>query len=334
MQFGGDMLGKGVYGCTFEPAPPCEGGSVFRKVAGAPAVAKITSEDITDELAIGKAIMRLPLASQYFALPTASCNPQMPIVDPDARGCQVITEAGEGTKLSMLIMPAAGQQLIKYGLELERLAANYRRIFIHLLEGAVIYQDAGYIHNDIHMGNILVDDRGVARYIDFGLAFKISDIRQWEDAQLGTRFRPKYVWQAPEVHAWRMMLNGVRLVDGVRQLKEINPEYTRLEDQYPGRKSALVALSDLMTSVVRRDGGGFVREYGKRFDSWRIGLCMWFLWDDMLRWSAFVRTPLYAERNLIRKVLGGLTEFDPRRRFTVQEALVVLDPKNRLNAQA
>ena len=297
---------------------------------------KITSEDDSDELAIGKAIMALPLAGQYFALPSAGCRPQMPIIDPEAKGCRVITESGEGTKFSMLIMPDGGQQLLKYGLDLQRLAANFKRIFIHLLEGAVIYHKAGYVHNDIHMGNILMDDAGVARYIDFGLAFRMADVKRWDDANLGTRFRPKYVWQAPEIHAWRMVLNGVRLADGVRQLKEINPEYGKLEHQYPTRKNAVTALADLLTSskeVARRDGVEFIRKYGTRFDAWRIGLCMWFLWEDLLAWNPFVQTAIYRERELIRRALGGLTDFDPRKRLTVGAALAVLDPNNRFSGK-
>lgn len=332
-QDGGALLGQGKYGCTFEPAPRCAGGRVFKQIDGFPAVGKITSEDDDDELHIGKTIMALPLAAQYFALPSAGCKPQMPVLDPDAKGCRVITESGRGTRFSMLIMPAAGQQLLKYGLNLSRLADTFRRIFVHLLEGGIIYQRAGYVHNDIHMGNVLVDDKGVARYIDFGMAFQIKDVRVWSDSNLGTSFHPKLVWQAPEVHAWRMMLNGMRLEAGVAQLKELNPEYAQLEHQYPTRMTALAALTDLMRkskAVAQKDGGSFVQTYGKRFDSWRLGLCMWFLWSDLLKWGPFVSTPLYGERDLIRRVLGGLTDFDPRTRFSMADALRLLEPKNRL----
>jgi hypothetical protein len=179
------------------------------------------------------------------------------------------------------------------------------------------------------MGNVLVDDKDVARYIDFGLAFRINDIHVWEDSNMGTTFRPNYTWQAPEVHAWRMMLNHVRIEDGVTQLKYHNSEYAQLEHQYPARKTAHAALTDFMKTskfVMQKDGGGFLRTYGKRFDSWRIGLCMWYLWSDLLKWTPFMQTPLYGERDLIRKILGGLTDFDPRTRFSLEEALRLLDP--------
>jgi len=327
MQSGGTLIGQGVYGCTFDPAPPCAGGPVFKKHRDKDIVGKIVSDDPTAELDIGKAIMSLPLASAYFALPSASCKPQMPVLDPDAKGCRVLTESGEGTKFSMLLMPDGGLPIIKYAQDQNRLAKNYKRIFIHLLEGGAIYQNAGYVHNDIHMGNILVDDAGVARYIDFGLAFRPDSVKKWEDSNLGTEFKPQYFMQAPEVHAWRMYLSGIRLADGVATIKELHPEYRQMEQQFPKRKDAVTALRDLMMQEAHDSGALFIRKYAKKFDSWRIGLCMWLFWNDMLMAGI---TSLYQERDLIRQVLSGLTEFDPRKRLTITEALRILDPNNRM----
>jgi len=331
-QTGGKLLGQGVYGCTFEPVPFCAGGSVFKTVDGMPAVGKVTTDDISDELSIGKAIMALPLAKQYFALPTLECKPAMPINDPDVKECSVIQEADKDETFSMLIMPSAGISLSKYALDLHRMATNYKRIFTHLLEGAVIYQNAGYVHNDIHLGNILVDSANVARYIDYGLAFKLADVKTWDDANLGSQFKPKYVWQAPEVHGWRMILNRIRLSDGIEQLKDINPEYSQFEHQFPQNNTVTACLRSLFINsefVNKRDGAGFVQAYGKKFDSWRIGLAMWFIWSDLLKSLSFMATPLYGEGRLIRSVIAGLVDFDPRKRLTVGQALALLDPKSR-----
>jgi hypothetical protein len=339
-QVGGRLLGEGVYGCTFEPAPRCAGGNVFRTINGLPAVGKVTTEDITGELKIGRAIMGLPLAAQYFALPSVGCivNREDVHQDPDASKCDILNkESRFVSKFPMLVMPAAGKTMDRWSSNMERAATYFERILKHLLEGMIIYQNAGYIHNDIHMGNILVDDISVARYIDFGLAFRLADIRTWADTGMGTRFKPKYVWKPPEVHAWAMMMNGVRLADGVRQLKGINPEYERLEMQFPSRKSALDSLTEFMersSTVAKRDSGAFIQTYAKRFDSWRIGLCMWMIWDDLLRWPGFRATPLWNRRDLIRRVLGGLTDFFVPTRFTAEEALRILDPTNRLAASS
>jgi hypothetical protein len=335
-QSGGRLLGQGVYGCTFEPAPRCAGGQVFSRIQGLPAVGKVTVEDPKEEVGVGRAIMALPMAKQYFALPTESCKPAFPIADEQAESCRFLDD--EETKpvdLAMMVLPMAGQTLLKWSMDRPRLAANYRRLFVHLLEGMVIYQGAGYVHNDIHQDNVLVDGAGVARYIDFGLAFKVADVRTWRDANLGIRFKPKYVWQPPEVHLWRMIMNGVRVADGVAQLKEVNPEYDQMEQLLPVRKSALAALTGLAntsSSIRRKDGGAYVRAYGKRFDAWRIGLCMWMLWVDLLAWSDINKTPLWDQRDEIRRVLNGLTQFDPRDRITAAQALAELDPRSRLIA--
>ena len=329
-QVGGHLLGQGVYGCTFDPAPRCAGGKVFKRVGDLPAVGKVTVEKTGEELAVGRAIMALPLAGNYFALPTESCRPEATLRDPEASNCRVMEEEGRSAKYTMLVMPAAGQQLLRWAENLDVLAASYIAMFAHLLEGIIIYQEAGFVHNDIHMGNVLVDERGVGRFIDFGLAFKPAEIQEWEDSHLGTRFRPKYMWQAPEVHAWRMRLNGMPVMAGCAQLLAANHELQRIENQFLTRKRAVEALGEFLESTNPDDGVGFLRQYAKGFDCWRIGLMFWLLWDDLLAWSGFQQTALWERRDLVRQVLCGLTDFDPRVRWSAAQALAALDPNNRL----
>jgi hypothetical protein len=53
------------------------------------------------------------------------------------------------------------------------------------------------------------------------------------------------------------------------------------------------------------------------------------LWYDLLVWSEFRNTPLWNQREEIRRVLNGLTQFDPRDRITAAHALAELDPRSR-----
>ncbi len=323
-QVGGRLLGKGVFGCTFEPAPRCAGGRVFKEIGGLPAVGKVTIEDGDEELKIGRAIMSLPLAKQYFALPTAGCVPATPIEDPDAAKCGILTDRGEKTTLTMLLMPSAGSTLSRL-VEHDKkwITANYVRMFRHLLEGIQIYQDAGFVHNDIHDGNILVDGGGVARFIDFGLAFQMADVNRWEDANLGRSFKPKYVWQAPEVHAMRMYFAGIPTATGVAELLRVNQDYVDIERRFPTRMRCVDALTRFMREdeAVRAGGTAVVQAYGKRFDWWRIGFCMFIVWSDLLTWPGFWESDLYRQRDRILTVISGLTEFDPRRRWSPAQAL-------------
>lgn len=334
LQYGGRLLGTGVHGCTFDPAPRCAGGSVFQKVHGVPAVGKVTNDYVEDELSIGRSLMRLPLGPQYFALPTQHCTPALPVKDKDAGECDILGEEENQKRLTVLAMPYAGMELLKWIPNNPlRAAENYERMFIHLLEGILLYQEKGIVHNDIHMGNIMVDEMGVARYIDFGLAYYAKQAVDLETANLGSRFRPQYVFQAPEIHAWRMMINKVPLIDGMRQLYDVNPEYGRMEHQFPKRLPAMAALEGLMNhnDAFRTENfAAFIRTFWNKIDAWRIGLCMWLLWDDLLHWPWIKKSDLWKRRDVIRQVLGGLTEFDVRKRMTVSDALRVLDPKNRM----
>jgi hypothetical protein len=333
-QRGGRLLGQGVYGCTFSPAPRCAGGKVFKEVGGLPAVGKVTIDDPEEEIGIGRAIMRLPAATAYFALPSETCEPAMPVQDPDVAACKVIKEAPIGSSFSLLAMPAGGEAFSRWvAADKARTAAHFKRIFIHLLEGMIIYQKAGYVHNDIHDANVLVDAKGVARYIDFGLAFHLPDVKTWDDANLGRTFKPKYFWQAPEVHLARMFMSGVSIQRGIQQLKEISPEYTRMEMQFPGRptmEASFTALATRSRSFLARDWDAFVRAYAPAFDWWRVGLLMWDTWDNLLAWSGLRETELWAERELIRKVLAGMTTFSPQQRMSPATALRLLDPTNKL----
>jgi serine/threonine protein kinase len=322
-QVGGRLLGRGVFGCTFDPAPPCAGGRVFKEIEGAPAVGKVTVEDPDDELAVGKAIMSLPLARQYFALPTAGCTPVTPVNDPDVKRCGIITDRGEKTTLSMLLMPAGGSPLSRV-IEADKpwMASHFVRLFVHLLEGMQIYHEAGIVHNDIHDGNILVDSRGVARYIDFGLAFRPAAVERWEDSNIGRSFRPKYVWMPPEVHAMRMYFSGVSTATGVTELFRINRDYATMERLFPKRARCVDALTRFMIDERMKGGVQFIQEYGKRFDWWRIGFCMFVVWTDLLTWSGFWGTPLYrTQRDRVLTVIGGMTEWDPRLRWSPARAL-------------
>lgn len=325
-QVGGRLLGKGVFGCTFDPAPRCAGGKVFKEIGGMPAVGKVTVEDAADELEIGRIIMALPLAKQYFALPSAGCVPATPFDDPDVKKCGILTDRGEKTTLSMLLMPAGGMPLSRV-VESDKAwaAANFVRTFVHLLEGMEIYQGAGIVHNDIHDGNILVDRRGVARFIDYGLGFQLAKVRAWEDANLGRTFKPKYVWTPPEIHAMRMYFGGISTEAGVAELFRINADYGALERMFPKRMRCVDALKRFMTSRI--GGVQMIQEYGKRFDWWRIGFCMYVVWSELIAWSGFWETPVYrAQRDTVLRVISGMTEWDPRLRWRPTEALEVLRP--------
>lgn len=337
-QAGGALIGKGEYGCIFAPAPRCAGGHVFERVGGAAAVGKVTEKDwISDsELRISKAISVLPLAKNYFAVPVEECTPATPIADPDVGKCSALREwEREKAPVTMAVMPAGGVTLQKWAdSNLRRAANQYENLFIHLLEGMIIYQSAGFVHNDIHWGNILVDERGVSRYIDFGLAFRPAGVRRWADTKLGLTFKPEYIWQAPEIHALRMYRDRRTVAEGARLLREKSEEFGQLERTFPRRQRLEDAMGEFLRRVDQSEEGlvAYIRENGARLDWWRLGLCMWQMWTDMMMdLSDFTAMPVYRERReVLMRVVDGMTRFNPAERMSPVMALGLLKPRGRL----
>ena len=99
-----------------------------------------------------------------------------------------------------------------------------------------------------------------------------------------------------------------------------------MEHYFPSRPTAQMALTRLMNNLDPYDSVGFVRKHGKKIDSWRIGLCMWIIWDELLHWVPITKTAVYEEKELIMKVLRGLTDFDPQTRLSVGEARALFGP--------
>jgi hypothetical protein len=324
-QKGGRFVGKGAYGCSFTPAPSCASGKKYTS-SGSPTLGKIVYDDVGDEYDISKIVMGLSDASTFFAAPTRSCVPALPIDDPEAAKCVLKHMKGTATP-TMLIMPYAGDPLVSWSTNLVVLAQNLLPMMRHLLKGIQLYQGADIVHNDIHMGNIVVDKARVARFIDFGLAFRKSKVRGFEEAHHNRDFSPHLIWHPPEVQAMRIALGGLRMEESVAKMKDENHDLVTIGSQFNERLSG--SLLAAMTRFVRDHGslsyGAFVRQYGFAFDCWRIGLCFWYMWNDLVEWSGLQFMPVWAHRDVIRAVISGLTDFDPRSRFTVEGALARLD---------
>jgi hypothetical protein len=303
-------------------------------------------EDVEREVAIGVKIMALStLSSKYFAVPTEECEPILSLQDTNAQDCSIIRKAlkkandrGTPTRLSMMLMPMAGEIFNKWVSNIDKSYGLYEKTFVHLLEGMVLYQRAGYIHNDIHGANILVDSQNVARYIDFGRSFHIKEVRSLDTVHLGKSFAPSYTMYSPELHLIEALMDGISPEHGIVSL--VHAQYTyydalahhflrpdvRTMRNWKPLLTLFHTMDDTDINMKTKRILEFVRTYAKLFDSWRIGILMWVPWYDFLRHGK-VMNPV------LRGVLDGLTKFDVRDRWTAEKALGVLSPSNPILAQ-
>jgi serine/threonine protein kinase len=230
----------------------------------------------------------------------------------------------------MLIMPMAGNTLYKTMHDRSWMGSNFIKLFAHILEGMVIYQRAGYVHNDLHTENILVDRAGVARIIDFGQSFNLRETPTWHDIAVSKQFRPKHAYP-PEALLWQMLRNGIRVSEGVKEIYEKNDLWRQLERAFPQRASLQRAVEDVLEEIptIRSaTGRSYLQEWATQFDSWYIGLDMWDAWFYLVSWPAVSGTAVWGQREIVRRVIGALTDFNPKKRLSAREALLLLDPGN------
>lgn len=159
------QLGKGAFGCAYKP-PVCT--SVFDTGDPNYLVGKIaTPEGVKKEIAVSKILTPCQACSDYFGILTGnSCDPT--ITSELKKECHIID--AEPKLVKSYSSKYGGIPLNKY-LEANKVSMDWLYDqYAHLLEGLVILKGYKILHRDIKSDNILVDEKGVCRIIDFGMS--------------------------------------------------------------------------------------------------------------------------------------------------------------------
>jgi len=173
------QLGKGTYGCAYQP-PVCT--SAFDTGDPAYLVGKIATPDgVKKELAVSKILTQCPACANYFGILTGnSCDPA--ITSKLKKECPIVEEEPDIVK--SYSSKYGGVSLSTYvknnTITMDWIYDQYT----HLLEGLVILKGYGILHRDIKQDNILVDDKGVCRIIDFGISLIKPDAVSLDKSKL------------------------------------------------------------------------------------------------------------------------------------------------------
>ncbi len=189
---GGNLIGKGTYGCGFFPGFRCNDVSTRDKTV----LTKLMLKDFAeDELEKAKKIRTVDPQMKYSNYPYKSCKPNMTNINtymdegfkecffldtkfnnPESvkyyinNGDLVFLQSKYGGKSLNTIMVEEYNQLIP---SLPRIYNIYKN-FNNILKGIEYYQKQNFIHFDIKDDNI-VCDKSVCRMIDFGLSQNLKD---------------------------------------------------------------------------------------------------------------------------------------------------------------
>ena len=157
------VIGKGSYGCVYKPTLKCKGEKKQR-----PGVSKLLLKKAAkDEYERTANINKIHNYRNYYIIPEHRCVAS----EPYPESCDINST---GNDMNLLFYNDGGKDLEeilasgKYSFE--QIMFSMQNIF----RGITLMNKEGKYHNDIKPANIVVDEHGKFRLIDFGLASDLS----------------------------------------------------------------------------------------------------------------------------------------------------------------
>ena len=192
----------------------------------------------------------------------------------------------------------------------------------------------GCIHNDIHSNNIVLGPN--PRLIDFGRSYMYNSIDKELVTELtGVEYNPSLGQISPEItmhHGIDHRLTVKHVIDDIVKEKSGLANAEKVLGISRTRQAA--ALRDFWEnskSVQARDWVTFYNLYWPKVDSWSIGANLLSALKKLLLTKGFVESREWIQKQgIIKEVLRGLMQADPRARLDCVNALAIYDPMNAL----
>ena len=328
---GGKLLGQGWYGCAVSEPLPCKYPQ-FIPGASENDITKIgRSADLREEVMVSNILKEITFARNYFVIIKGQpCQPSIKSlkVEPDLKKCDVVVSKGLDT-LSVIRMDYGGVALHTY-----RFRPTTFDLFTfgtRLLEAATILVTHGIVHCDLHQGNILIDNYGIPRIIDFGLAIikkYVSSKKAADD--LTYPYDPTYLQQPPELALFHAALErrnvNVTMHDIMQRKKTCNILYMSFGVTKEEQLAELEKFSVESAAFRNLSLEEYWAHYWSKFDAWSIGNTLLFVMNDLLKVGYDAHPTYKKHKGTMRKVIRGLLAMDPRNRYDAVDALAEWNP--------
>jgi serine/threonine protein kinase len=199
---GGTFLGEGTYGCTFSPAIPCQVESVMddlsrpRKINKKLTKVYSTQSDLQSEWKYAKILKQVDPKQEYFIYPRERCEIQRKIIEkqPNANQCNLIKQSPKSS-FPALQMMYGGMTFEQYVRTKQPTVLDFLRIARHILKGIRKLHQFGWLHQDLKLDNILVNDQGIPHMIDYSL---FTPVNNAFNHRVNLYLRSKYWLHPPE----------------------------------------------------------------------------------------------------------------------------------------
>lgn len=341
---GGALIGQGAFGCVFDTLPPCSkrartirDGRFSPDVRKTRRVAKIVKADSTAKYEIDNSryLAKIPNHKEYFILIDDYCLTNTVTSDPDWSKCSLLNPGQRRQPTFVqLRMNFSGIRLSEYARDINTLLENWIKIQIHIAEAIQMLHSRGWVHGDLHFGNILVDEHNIPRLTDFGLSYKINEIKEKDIVHL--TFLPKYNNYAPELDYLAGLQKGMQpqeIIDTLFDKKTILGEIDELFPTEKTVKQKFEQFTRLNTPRSRPDALQYLSNYVRAADMWCLGFDLVSLYRLMISNEEVLSSWFYRRHHRDQMaILQGLLHPDPRQRFTAEQLLSELYTM-RMNSQ-
>jgi len=326
---GGKYIGKGAFACVFQGPLLCK-----KKQLSKAGVGKITArEDVVPELHAYTVLHKIDEVNNYFIISNSACTPREleEQVDPEVKKCHLLNNTKLGD-LAQLGMPYGGIKLSTLHLRGNN-RVNFFILMRQLLEAGSLMLLHGFVHYDIHYGNIIIDKYNTPRIIDYGQSFSIDQI---SDETIGDRRKeidPSHPVEPPEITFLTCITKGYTFEETLINIIPNKLVLYKIEKILgTSVKKQIASLATFLknsNAFLTHDNVKFWKLYYPAFDSWSIGvLLLQYLEKFFISYEFTESSEWKLKHVIIYDVLRKMTLANPKDRIDCVEALNMLDPFN------
>jgi serine/threonine protein kinase len=332
---GGKLIGKGTYGCVFDPPLKCKSKYVPTKKNK---VGKITQPvDFAAEAEAARELANLAVAKEYFILPDLQSSCEIADIskqsDMDIQKCDPLFY-DTNVKMVQFQMPYAGKSLFKRINDADiRTPHFFFRLMTFLLEAGSYLAVKSFVHYDIKEDNILLDDRMNLKLIDFGQSFSAKTLNKDVLDLRWKIYNPAYAAEAPESTLFSAMLFGESVSKAMSEISSQKLPLLQAERilglPLAQQKKDLQLFWAQSRAVREKDPVRFYKLYWPGFDAFLIGTTLLSVLNRLIFLPSFVNSRDWiTKKDKVFTILRGLLQASPRKRIDSIQALYKWDSTN------
>ena len=326
--FGGSLLFNGDNGCVFDKPAICANQTLRNRnrnrINTTKKFFKIIrkeGEEYKTELDNSLLFSKIPDYQDYFVLIDDVC--EIKERPEEWERCRLFRAGLQEVPYLQLKLNYAGDILINYVSQSERLYKNWLRIQINVAEALKQLHLRDWVHGDLHYGNIVVDSLDRARIIDFGLSYNINRIN---DSDVNLDFLPEFNNYAPELDYVAGISSDLLPNSVINLLYAKKKILDKINDIFPSEYGVLGELQNFAKfHGPPVDVKRFIKAYAKPSDIWTVGYDFFTIYMEMISDQRMLASDFYKRNHRNQMMLlKGMLQVDPRFRFNIDQVLTGL----------